>query len=307
MEEKGTNGGVLAALSDGMADAVEKAGRSVVKVNARRRWPASGVIYAEDLVLTASHAVERDEDFSVETDDSRVLGAELVGRDPASDLALLRVEDLGATATPPKGGSARVGQLVLAVGRPGGEGPRASFGIVSALGSAKCGEWERRRSRAPERYVQADTAPYPGLGGGSLVDIAGNMLGVVTAGLGRGTTLAVPAEDAWRVAERLARRGSSKRGYLGVYSQPVRLPHGRGLVLTQEGGLLIAGVGDDTPASRGGLMIGDVLVTIDGQPVEDTDDLLVVLDGDRAGESVPVQVVRGGELISVEVTVGERD
>ena len=294
---------LLAALSDGMADAVEKAGTSVVRVNGRRRRPASGVVYAPDMVLTASHALEREEDLTVGVGDGRTLAARFVGRDPSTDLAVLRVEDLKVDAAPPAEGAARIGQLVLAVGNPGrGEGPRASLGVVSSVG----GPMRTWRGPRLERYIQTDATAYPGFSGGPLIDARGNVLGIMTTGLTRGAALAVPAELAWRVARSLEERGSVRRGYLGILSQPVRLPDGQRVGLTQRGGLLVVGVEEGSPAGRGGLIIGDILATLDGQPVEDTEDLLVLLTGDRVGREVEAGVIRGGELRALQVTVGER-
>ena len=293
----------LAVLSEGMADAVASAGRSVVRVYGRRRRPGSGVVYAPDLVLTAGHVLERDEDLSVETADGRTLPAGLLGRDHSTDLAVLRVENLNVEAATPAEGEARVGQLSLAVASPGrGDGPRATFGIISSVG----GPMRTRRGPRLERYIQTDASPYPGLSGGPLVDVEGNVVGIMVAGWGRGAAFAVPADLAWRVAGALQERGTVKRGYLGILSQPVRLPAGENVNLTQKGGLLVVGVEDGSPADRGGLIVGDVLATLDGQPVEDTDDLLVLLSGDRVGRAVPVKVVRGGEPRELEITVGER-
>lgn len=293
----------LAALSEGMADAVAGAGRSVVRVHGRRRRPGSGVVYAPDLVLTAGHVLERDEDLSVETADGRTLAARLLGRDHSTDLAVLRVDNLNVEAATPAEGDARVGQLSLAVASPGrGDGPRATFGIISSVG----GPIKTRRGPRLERYIQTDASPYPGLSGGPLVDVDGKVAGIMVAGWGRGAAFAVPADLAWRVAGALQERGTVKRGYLGILSQPVRLPGGENVNLTQKGGLLVVGVEDGSPADRGGLMVGDVLATLDGQPVEDTDDLLVLLSGDRIGRAVPVKVVRGGEPAELEITVGER-
>jgi S1-C subfamily serine protease len=294
---------LLAALSDGMADAVEKAGTSVVRVNGRRRRPASGVVYAPDMVLTASHALEREEDLTVGVGDGRTLAARFVGRDPSTDLAVLRVEDLKVDAAPPAEGAARIGQLVLAVGNPGrGEGPRASLGVVSSVG----GPMRTWRGPRLERYIQTDATAYPGFSGGPLIDARGNVLGIMTTGLARGAALAVPAELAWRVAKNLEERGSVRRGYLGILSQPVRLPDGQRVGLTQRGGLLVVGVEEGSPAGRGGLIIGDILATLEGQPVEDTEDLLVLLTGERVGREVEAGVIRGGELRTLQVTVGER-
>jgi S1-C subfamily serine protease len=303
MERKEETLDALSALSNGMADAVERISPKVVRVNGRRRRPASGVVYAPNMVLTASHVLEREEDLTVETHDGRTLSARFVGRDPSTDLAVLRVEGLDAEPATPAEGSARIGQLALAVGSPSrGEGPRASLGVVSSVG----GPLRMGRGARLEQYIQTDATPYPGFSGGPLIDARGNVLGIMTTGLARGAALAIPAEAAWRVAKMLESRGSVKRGYLGILSQPVRLPDGQRTGLTQKGGLLIMGVEEDSPAGRSGLLIGDILATLDGQPVEDTEDLLVLLTGERVGQTVPVKVVRGGELQTLQVTVGER-
>jgi serine protease DegQ len=293
----------LAALSDGMADAVENIAASVVRVNGRRRRSGSGVVFAQNKVLTASHVLEREEDLSVETASGRTLTARFAGRDHSTDLAVLDVEGLDVDPAAPAEGEARVGQISLAVGSHSrGEGPRATLGVVSAVG----GPVRTRRGPRLERYIQTDATPYPGFSGGLLIDVRGNVLGILVSGWGRGAAFAIPADLAWRTAGTLSERGSVKRGYLGILSQPVRLPDGQRLGLTQKGGLLVVGVEDGSPAGRGGLIVGDILATLDGQPVEDTDDLLVLLAGDRVGRPVAVGVVRGGELAEIEITVGER-
>jgi serine protease DegQ len=293
----------LSALSDGMADAVASVAAAVVRVNGRRRRAGSGVVFAQNTVLTASHVLEREEDLSVETADGRTLSARFAGRDHSSDLAVLKVEGLDIEPATPVEGDARVGQISLAVGSPSrGEGPRATLGVVSAVG----GPVRSRRGPRLERYIQTDATPYPGFSGGPLIDARGNVLGILVSGWGRGAAFAIPADIAWRTAGTLSEQGSVKRGYLGILSQPVRLPDGQSLGLTQRGGLLVVGVEDGSPADRGGLIVGDIFATLDGQPVEDTDDLLVLLAGDRVGRAVPVKLVRGGELAEVEITVGER-
>src|ERR687892_98188 len=291
----------LAALSEGMADAVENIAASVVKVNGRRRRSGSGVVFAQDKVLTASHVLEREEDLSVETADGRTLSARFAGRDHSTDLAVLNVDGPDTAPATPAEGEARVGQISLAVGiHSRGEGPRATLGVVSAVG----GPVRTRRGPRLERYIQTDATPSPGFSGGPLIDVRGSVLGILVSGWGRGAAFAIPADLAWRTAGTLSERGSVKRGYLGILSQPVRLPDGQSLA--QRGGLLVVGVEDGSPAGRGGLIVGDILATLDGQPVEDTDDLLVLLAGDRVGHPVPVRLVRGGELTEVEITVGER-
>src|SRR5919202_6908229 len=158
MENLKESSELLAALSDGMADAVEKIGASVARVNGRRRRPASGVVYAPNMVLTASHALEREEDLTVGVGDGHTLPAQFVGRDPSTDLAVLRAEGLDVEAARPAEGVARIGQLVLAVGSPGrGEGPRASLGVVSSVGG-QMGTWRGPRL---ERDIQNHAKPYP--------------------------------------------------------------------------------------------------------------------------------------------------
>ena len=302
MENQASGASALGVLSEGMADAVEKIGPSVVQVNGRRRRPASGVVYADRNVLTASHVVEREEDLSVVTHDGRTLEARFVGRDPANDLAVLEAADLGATVAEPAAGGVRVGQISLAVARPNREGIRASFGVVSSVG----GPLRTGRGTRLERYVQTDATPYPGFSGGPLINAEGDVLGITTLGFARGVALAVPAAVAWDVARTLAERGSVKRGYVGILSQPVSLPAAQRTGLEAGGGLLVVGVDEDSPAGKGGVLVGDILVSLDATSVADTEELLALLTGDKVGREVPVGVVRGGEQKTLRVTVGER-
>ena len=303
MENRISGASALSRLSEGMADAVEKIGLSVVQVNGRRRRSASGVVYAPARVLTASHVVEREEDLSVGTGEGRTVEARLIGRDPSNDLAVLEVPELGdRTVAEPAAGGVRVGQISLAVARPSREGIRASFGVISSVG----GPLRTGRGARLERYVQTDATPYPGFSGGPLINTEGAVLGITTLGFARGVALAVPAEVAWRAAEMLSERGSIKRGYLGILSQPVHLPAAQRAGLQGSGGLLIVGVEDDSPAGKGGMLLGDILVSLDATSVADTDELQALLTSDRVGREVPVEVIRGGELTTLRVTVGER-
>jgi S1-C subfamily serine protease len=288
---------ILSALSNQMADAVERVRPALVLVNGRQRQPASGVVFAPEHVLTADHVIDREEDLTIETDDGRSLPAQLAGRDPVSDLALLKVAGLALEPAMPTNAPARVGQVVLAVGRPSGNGPMASLGIVSAVG----GPLRTSRGALLDQFIQIDATPYPGFSGGPLVDPTGAVIGILTTGLINGVPLVVPAAAAWRTAETLAQQGHIKRGYLGVSSQPVELPGGQ-----QASGLLIVRVEPDSPASRAGLLLGDVLTSIDGRPVADTDDLQAHLSGDRVGATVAVEVIRGGAPHTLSLTIGQR-
>jgi S1-C subfamily serine protease len=302
MEQATTNTSVLGAFSTQMADAVERVSAAIVQVNGRPRQAATGVVYAQDLVLTADHVVEVEENLTVGTHDGRTLPAQVAGRDPSSDLAVLRVAGLNIEPASPAEAAARVGQFVLAIGRPSSDGIMASSGIVSAVG----GPLRMGRHARLEQFIRTDAIPYPGFSGGPLVDAQGGVLGILTTGLAGGAALAIPSSVAWRTAETLTKQGSIKRGYLGISSQPVQLAESQRAGWSSELGLLIIRVEPGSPADKGGLLIGDILVGLDGQALNDTDDLQSLLSGDRVGKPVPVQVIRGGALQTLQITIGER-
>lgn len=296
---------LLAVLSDAMAAAVARAGESVILVDARRRFPASGIAYSHDLALTAEHVVEREDDIHIQLADGSRKSASLVGRDPGADLALLRVSGGGLIPAEPALEPARVGQLVLALGRPTDEGIQASLGVVSAVG----GPARTGRGGLLEKFLRTDTIPYPGFSGGPLIDAAGRVLGLNTSGLAPGgMALTLPTQLAWQTAEALARHGRVRRGYLGIRSQPVVIPAAqqRSLGRGQESGLLLVGVEEDSPAANAGLLIGDLLVGLAGEPITDADQLLSQLAGSLVGQPVVVEILRGGQPMTIQVTIGER-
>ena len=294
---------VLIDLSNAMADAAEKAGASTVMVNARRRMPASGIAINADLVLTANHVVEFDEGIRVTLSDGTELPATLAGRDPGSDLALLRLDGSKARAAEPAK-DARIGQLVLALGRPSTSGIEASLGVVSAVGGPL-----RTRHGGLDKYIRTDTTPFPGFSGGPLVDGEGRVVGLNTSGFGHGAALTIPADLAWKIAGQLAEHGSVKRGYLGIRSQGVEIPQAAQTALKREQatGLLVVGVEKNSPAEAGGLMVGDILVAIHGQLVLDHDELLAGLSGEAVGKAAPIEILRGGQPQTLTVTIGARE
>jgi S1-C subfamily serine protease len=291
----------LAALSSQMADAVETIGKSLVMVNGRARQSATGIAYADDLVLTADHVLEREDNLTVQTHDGRKLGAQLVGRDQSSDLAVLRVAGLHVPAAN-AAKDARVGQIALAVGRPDEEGVMASIGVVSKIG----GPVRMGKGATLDKFIQTDATPYPGFSGGALVDASGAAFGLLTTGLGRGAAIVIPMEIALKVAGTLTQQGYVKRGYLGIVSQQVKLPPAQRSG-SHENGLLVVRVEDDSPAEKGGLLVGDILLSIEGSAINDADDLLSALGGDRVGKAVSIKVMRGGTAQDVSVTVGQRN
>jgi len=297
----------LTDFSNNLASAVEKGGASTILVDARKRYPASGIAYADDLVLTADHVVTREDDIKVSLPDGKNLKATLAGRDPGSDLALLRLAEKALTSAKTSN-DVKVGQLVLALGRPNGAhgatNMQASWGIVTAI----AGPTRTHRGGLLDEYIQTETTPYPGFSGGPLVNTEGDVLGLNTSGLTRGSSLTIPVKVAWRIADELAKHGSVKRGYLGVRTQPVEIPEAarKSLKREQSSGLLVLWLEENGPAQKGGLFVGDTLVAIAGQPVSDPDDLFAALHSDTVGKSVVVEVLRGGKSENVNVTVGER-
>ena len=279
----------IQTLSNGLSAAVEAASAYTLTVDARRKFPASGIAYAADLVLTADHVVTRDEDIRIGLPDGSSAPATLAGRDPGSDLALLRLSEKALTpaktAKDPK-----IGQLVLALGRPSAAGMQASFGIVTAIG----GPARTWRGGLLDQFLTTETVPYPGFSGGPLVDVDGRVLGLNTSGLTRGEALTIPVSVAWLIADSLAKHGTVKRGYLGVRTQPV------------DAGLLVLWLEKDGPAEKGGLMVGDILTQINAHALKDADDLFAALTSDTVGQSTAVGILRGGQPQTVHVTIGER-
>jgi S1-C subfamily serine protease len=296
--------GPLAGLSNDLAAAVDTVGRSVVAIHARRRIPASGVVWQPGVVVAAHHTIQRDEDITVALHDGSSTTATLAGRDPSTDLAVLRLADgAAAPAATPASNAPRVGQLVLALGRPGGS-ITASLGIVSAV----AGEWRTWQGGTIDRFVRLDLAVYDGFSGGALVDAAGRVVGVNTSGLARATALTVPSSTVSRVVAQLLARGHVPRGWLGIATQPVRIPPAlQRSAGTDAGlGLVVVNVEPDSPAERGGVLIGDILLALDGSAVSDPGDVLAALGGDRIGQSIELTVARGGRNEKLTVAVGER-
>jgi S1-C subfamily serine protease len=293
---------VLSELSEALAQTVESAGPGLVRVEGRRRLPASGILWsAEGIVVTANHVVKQEGNIGVGLPDGQTVKAELVGRDPSTDLAVLKVEASGLSPAPRAGKILHVGHIVLALGRPG-RTVQATMGIVSALGDS----WRTSMGGQIDRYLQTDVVMYPGFSGGPLVSAGGEVLGLNTSALLRGVSLTVPTATLERVAGALVTHGRLRRGYLGVSTQPVRLPAAVKQELDQETGLLVVSVEPDSPADKGGLVMGDAIVGFGEAVVRHHDDLLAQLSGEQVGQKTPIKIVRGGEVRSLNVTIGER-
>jgi S1-C subfamily serine protease len=261
----------LASLSNEIAAAVAQAARNVVAVHARPRFSSSGVFWRPGVIVTAEHTIRREEEITVTLPDGTNVPATLAGTDPGTDIAVLKIE--AATQTPGvTTGAPAPGTLALAIGRSEDSGPNATLGIISACS----GEWRTWRGGRLDNYLRLDLTLYPGSDGGAVVNTAGETIGIATSALSRIAGLAIPAATLDRVVDEILARGHVARGYLGVGLQPVELPdHHKGLI-------------------------------VGGKPVHDTDDIQLALEGRAVGQSVTLDVLRGGESRQIAVTIAER-
>lgn len=296
--------GALAELSSQLASAVETAGNSVVAIHARRRIPSSGIVWRDGVIVSASHTVRRDDDITITLPSGDSITATVAGRDAASDLVALRAKTAKShVASRADADALRVGSLVLAVGRPG-RSVTASFGIVSAVGEG----WRTWQGARVDRVLRLDLAIYDGFSGGPLVDASGNVLGLNNSALARGTPMALPASAIDRVLDELLARGHVRRAFIGVAVHPValsatvvkqhQLPHDTALV--------VMSVADGAPAESAGVVVGDVLIEANGQPLRRPTDLLDALSSVREGESLELKLLRGGTMKSVSIIPGDR-
>jgi len=296
--------GPLQSFSDSLAATIELAGSSVVEINAGRRVRSSGVHWRQGVVVTVSHALKHDEDVIVTGAGGLELRAKLAGRDPGSDLAALSIDGGNVPVTKmAEPASIKVGRLVLAIGRADGLAA-ASIGIISSIGGA----WRTWRGAPIDQLIRPDVGLFYGFSGGPLVDVAGLALGINTTGLSRTAPLTIPASTVNRVVDELIKAGKVSRGFLGVGLYAVKVPRriveAHGLPTTAA--LIIVNVEADGPADKAGLVVGDMLVALNGRPVSDTDDVQGALDPELVGKPMTAAIIRGGSPLNVEITVAER-
>lgn len=290
----------LLAFSDGLADAVATAEPSIVQVQGRRR-PATGIAFAPDLVVTTTRALGQEDGLRISRGDGHTVTADVAGWDPASSLVLLRAEGLQASAAVPSAVAPRVGHVTLALARSWSNHITATTGLVSVIG----GPLPTGHGRAIERVIRTSASMHQGFAGGACVDVSGHVIGVATAAAIRGLSVVIPVDIAWAIARRLAEHGTVQRGYLGLAGQAVHLSP-RQREGDRERALLVVGVSPGSPAEAGGILVGDVVVSFDGEPVQSPLDLVELLNSDRVGRAVIIRVVRGDVRQDVTVTVGTR-
>lgn len=298
------NAALLQTFSDELAGTVERAARSIVRVDDGSRLTASGIVWTEEgVIVTTSHGVERDEEIAIVTHEGSRHPAVMVARDPDTDLAVLRIEAAGLSAIPRAGElETRIGSLVLALSRPGASGLRAGLGIVTALIPSE------HRGNA-EYLLQTDASLYPGASGGALLDMQGRMLGLTNLMFGRMGSVALGTPVVANTVESLLAHGHVRRAYLGVRSQHVNLPENlrASLTIEQNQALLLVQIEPDSPAEKGGLLMGDILLSINKHDIHDAETLRHSLRTSRAGENVTLLLLRGGERKELTVTLGAED
>ena len=288
-------------MSTAFADAVERAAPGVVQVQGRRR-PASGLVYAADVVLTMTRALGREDGLHVRDHSGQLHDAQLAGWDPATSLAVLRVPGLNGKPVAVGQTAPRVGNLAIAIARSWSNSVTASGGMISVI----AGPLPTGRRRAIEQVLRTTAPMHEGFAGGAFVDASGALIGVTTAAEIRGLGVVIPASIAWPAAAHILEHGRTKRGYLGIAGQTVPLPETQAALAGRSEGLLVVGVTAGSPAAAGGVLVGDVLFELDGRSVGSTDDLLELLGSIAVGKPTSGRVLRGAAGVDVTLTIGER-
>ena len=292
---------MLTQISNQMADAVAAAAPSVVQVHGRRR-PASGLVYADGIVVTTMRAVGREDGLRVRTHAGDVLDASLAGWDPTTSLAVLRVPGLTAAPLGRASNPPRVGHIALAVARSWSNAVTASAGVIAVIG----GPLPTGRRRAIDQVIRTTAPMHDGFSGGAFLDTEGALVGLTTAAAIRGLGVVIPADIVWKTVAHVLEHGGSAKGYLGIVGQPARLPEAQAAASGRDTALLVANVAPGGPAAQAGVLVGDLVLALDGTPVTAPEDLLDLLTGARVGHAATLHLLRGGSPTDVPVTIGAR-
>ena len=293
----------LKVLSNGIQKVVADSEKFVFRVEARHGYASSGTLYKPDLIVTSDHTVEMEEDIRVVDVNGKEHKAQLAGRDPRYDLAVLKLTEAVEMSLPKVADAPRAGELIVALARPTDDGVQASLGIVS-LAQGRYRSWS---GGIVEGVMRTDANRFPGSAGGPVFDVSGGLAGINVFGFGHTSPLTLPVATAWSLSEQLALHGSYKRGYLGFRSQPVDLADSKVLGRDQQTGLLVIDVEKASPAANAGLLQGDTVVGIADSIVEDHEELQSVLGGDTVGKELPLEVIRAGKREVLTVKVGEQN
>ena len=295
----------LIEFSNELANCVERGGESVVAVKEGGRSGVSGTVWNKGVVITADHTIRGREEVTIVLPSGKTTSALVAGRDPSTDIAILKCPE-AASPVPEFADPAQLkpGNVVLALGRSVENGLMASYGVVGAMSGA----WRTWQGGRVDQWLRLDLNPYPGFSGGALVDAAGRVLGINTSGPRR-NVVTIPKATADRVMNQLLTKGRITRGYVGIGGQPVSIPApvGKEEKLGEIRGLLVVTVASGGPAANAGVMVGDVILSIEGHSIEQPADLLAFLEPDTVGKTFTVHVLRGGTAIDLKVKIGERE
>jgi len=292
----------LAAWSDRTAQIVETAASSIVAVHGGGRWPFSGIHWRSGVIVTAEERLEGDDNIKVTLPGGRLVEASLAGRDPTTDVAVLRFQPDRLPIAAIADASLRPGHVVLAVGNYEG-GPLAALGIIAIAGGA----WHSVRGGTIDSLIRLDLALSPAAEGGAIIDMQGRVVGMAVLGPRR-RALAIPGSTINRAVDQLLARGHVFRGYLGASLQPVkREPASNGSRSLDSGrGVLVVSLDPDGPSARAGMLVGDIVTAWEGRPVDRVREIMRLLGTESVGRTVDLSLMRGGAPAAVKVVIGER-
>jgi S1-C subfamily serine protease len=292
----------LVEFSQELANTVERAGSTVISVLEGGRVGVSGTAWREGIGVTVDHTIQSLEEVTVILPSGKEARAKVISRDPGTDIALLKLPPDTPTASLADDSKARAGEIILSIGRRGIEGLSAAYGLVSAIG----GPWRTSTGALVDRWLRLDLNPFPGFSGGPIINAGGEVLGIATSGSGRSAAV-IPTATVNRIVDQLLRHGRMVHGYIGIGVQPVAFPEDavQKLGIGSGRGLLITAIAPESAAAEAGLLLGDVIVAIEGKPLRSGANLQWIRDGENVGKSISLDVVRGGQLMKIGVTVRE--
>jgi serine protease Do len=297
---------ILQQLSGALADSTRQAAQFVVGVGGGTRFGASGVLWQPGVCVTTVSTIRRDDKLRVTLPCGETVSAALAGHDSGTDLALLTFDAQQATAgalPPPPSSAPRPGELALAVGRASNTGVNTVLGLVSAVGPA----WQTWQGGQIDAYLRLDMPLHPGGSGAAVIDARGELIGIASGALSRIAPLAIPYATISRIAAQLTAQGRIRKAWLGIAVHPVPLPATLAeAAQAQTHCLVVLAAEPETPAGRGGILVGDLLLSLDDAPLTDPLDLRHKLAARVPGDSVRVVLLRGGERVELNVALAER-
>ena len=298
----------LVEFSNNLADAVAQVGSFVIGVPEGGREGVSGTLWRDGIAVTAAHTIRGYDEVTVVLPSGEKSKAAVAGCDNGTDVAVLKLAQQTGSASLGNGAQPRIGEIVLAIGRRGTEGLAATYGIISAIG----GPWRTWQGARIDRWLRLDLNPFTGFSGGPIVNARGEVLGIATSGPRR-SVVTLPVSTVEGVVNQVLQHGRVWRGYFGIGVQPVAFPPGSFPEVARQSpgaasdrGLLIVTIAPGSPAEKAGLLLGDIVVAIEGSPLHGMRSLQAYLDSENVGKSVTVEIIRGGKLLKLPLTVGEK-